>query len=73
MNKEYHDGTEPDTLPHYTFCSGPCNQGRAPCPCPVACEREAAETDITVLGLFVRFIILALAFVGLGAIVGYFS
>lgn len=72
MNKEYHDGTEPDTLPHYTFCNGPCDQGRKACPCPVACEREDLAPDITVLGLFVRFVIITLAFVGLGAIVEYY-
>ena len=34
----YNDGTEPDVLPHYSRCTGPCDQGRKPCPCPVACE-----------------------------------
>jgi hypothetical protein len=72
MNREYHDGTEPDTLPHFTHCSGPCNQGRLPCPCPMACEIDALEADISVVALLVRLVVIALAFVGLGAIVGRF-
>lgn len=70
MNKEYHDGTEPDTLPHYAHCSGPCQQGRAPCPCPMACEREANDFDgLEFLGKIVVWI---LALIGAGFLVGYF-
>ena len=72
MNREYHDGAEPDSLPHYAHCSGPCQQGRAPCPCPVACEREASDLDISILGLLVCLVIITLAIVGLGAIVEYY-
>lgn len=70
MNKEYHDGTEPDTLPHYTFCSGPCNQGREPCPCPQSCEREdMSMSGFEILG---KLIVVLLALVGAGFLVGYF-
>lgn len=51
-------------------CTGPCEQGDKPCPCPTACEREDIAPDISILGLFIRFVIITLAFVGLGAIVG---
>lgn len=71
MNREYHDGTEPDTLPHYTFCSGPCNQGRLPCPCPVACEKE--DNEVGLVDVLVKFIVGVLAFIGLGAIVGWLA
>lgn len=71
MNREYHDGTEPDTLPHYTFCSGPCNQGRKPCPCPVACEKE--DNKVGLVDVLVKFIVGVLAFIGLGAIVGWLA
>ena len=68
MNKEYHDGTEPDTLPHYTFCGGPCDQGRKPCPCPIACEREADNFDgLELLG---KAVVWVLALIGLGVLIG---
>lgn len=70
MNREYHEQT--DTPPHYAHCSGPCQQGRLPCPCPVACERESSDLDISILGLIVRLVIITLAIVGLGAIVEYY-
>lgn len=37
MERHYTDGTEPTILPHIQ-CSGPCDQGRIPCPTPEACE-----------------------------------
>ena len=41
MERHYDDGTEPTVLPHYSrHCTGPCNQGRLACPCPLACEFE---------------------------------
>ena len=30
----FDDGTEPTVM----RCTGPCDQGDKPCPCPVACE-----------------------------------
>jgi hypothetical protein len=40
--REYADGTEPTHLPHMAAprCSGPCQQGRAPCPNREACWLE---------------------------------
>ena len=38
MEHYFTDGTEPTIMPHI-HCSGPCNQGRKPCPAPAACER----------------------------------
>lgn len=71
MNKEYFDGTEPTSLPHYTFCNGPCDQGRKPCPCPVACEKEAPSTDeLGVFEVIGKFIVGVLAMIGLGVLVG---
>lgn len=69
MNREYHDGTEPDTLPHYSVCHGPCDQGRKACPCPVACEREAPENfnGLEILG---KLVVWFLALVGAGVLVG---
>mgnify|MGYP003338321508 CR=1 FL=1 len=36
-------------------CNGPCNQGRAPCPTPEACQLEDREDDksLTAAGLAV--------------------
>lgn len=70
MNREYHDGTEPDTLPHYTFCNGPCDQGRKACPCPVACERE--DSGLSGFEILGKLVIVLLALVGAGVLVGYF-
>jgi hypothetical protein len=70
MDREYNDGTEPTSLPHYTFCNGPCDQGRKACPCPVACEREdPSMSGFEILG---KLVIVVLALVGAGVIVGYF-
>lgn len=65
----YNDGTEPDVLPHYARCHGPCDQGRKPCPCPVACEMEAPD-ELSILGIFVKFIVGVLAMIGFGVLVG---
>lgn len=72
MNREYTDGTEPDVLPHWKECHGPCQQGRAPCPCPQACERVSAD-ELDVFEALGRAVIWAFAFVGLGAVVAYFG
>jgi hypothetical protein len=34
-------------------CSGPCDQGRQPCPCPDACQRARAEDHSFTRGLLV--------------------
>jgi len=74
MNREYHDGTEPTSLPHFVHCSGPCDQGRSPCPCPMACEREVPNADeLGVFEMIGKFIVVVLAFVGLGALVGWLT
>jgi hypothetical protein len=70
MNREYHDGTEPTSLPHYVFCNGPCDQGRKACPCPVACERE--DTSMGGFEILGKLIIVFLALVGAGVLVGHF-
>jgi len=33
-------------------CSGACNQGRDPCPCPEACEQPSAEREATERAVF---------------------
>ena len=63
----YNDGTEPDVLPHYASCHGPCDQGRKKCPCPAACE---APDELSILGIFVKFIVGVLAMIGFGVLVG---
>jgi hypothetical protein len=51
-------------------CNGPCQQGDKPCPCPMACEREDSEmSGFEILG---KLIIIFLALVGAGVLVGYF-
>lgn len=47
MEHHFKDGTEPTILPHFTRCTGPCQQGRVACPCPVSCEIEAALDEST--------------------------
>lgn len=34
--------TEPTTHPS---CTGPCHQGRKPCPCPESCHLKEDHTD----------------------------
>lgn len=51
-------------------CTGPCQQGDKPCPCPMACEMEDSEmSGFEILG---KLIIIFLALVGAGVLVGYF-
>lgn len=61
--RHYDDGTEPDILPHYMTCHGPCDQGRKPCPCPVACEMETPER-FDALEILGKLVVLALAALG---------
>lgn len=68
MQREYKDGTEPDVLPHWEECHGPCQQGRLPCPCPQACERAGGLQDLSVLETLGRLAVWALAVVGLAAV-----
>lgn len=50
MERHYDDGTEPTIMPHM-HCTGPCEQGRKPCPAPDACERVCTDDDgINTLG-----------------------
>lgn len=55
-------------------CSGPCQQGKKPCPCPQSCQLKQVEEVKTsrdllivcsvVLGAWVTAVILAPMFVG---------
>ena len=57
-------------LNNVTNCCSNCDQGRKPCPCPVACEREDPSMGgFEILG---KLIIVFLALVGAGVLVGYF-
>ena len=55
-----------------THCTGPCQQGKLPCPCPQSCEQPNAD-ELGVFEVVGKFLICVLAFVGLGAIVGYLA
>lgn len=69
----YQDGTEPTVLPHYMTCHGPCDQGRNPCPCPVACEMEAPNSDeLGVFEFLGKAVIIVLALIGMSVVVGRF-
>lgn len=61
----FDDGTEPTVM----RCTGPCDQGDKPCPCPLACEREDPD-ELSILGVIVKFVVGVLALVGLGVLVG---
>ena len=41
-------------------CTGPCQQGRAPCPCPDACEVPEASITRTALAIAAWFAIVAI-------------
>ncbi len=59
MEKYYDDGTEPTILPHYRWCTGPCDQGRKQCPTPDACElRDSSDDGLEAVGLVVAIIAL---------------
>ncbi len=49
-------------------CTGPCDQGRKPCPCPISCETELGESTFRLLGQAFLAVILAAAFVVLLAV-----
>jgi len=65
MEHHFQDGTEPTILPHYTRCTGPCQQGRVACPCPVSCEIEAALDERTwrIFGLAALAVVLFVALI----------
>ena len=65
----FDDGTEPTVM----RCTGPCDQGDKPCPCPLACE--AREDDAPVgIGSIVLMSVKAIIIVGVIAfVVGYFA
>lgn len=67
------DTTEPWVLPHFKACHGPCEQGRKPCPCPMACEEPTSDDGVEALGLIVMalLVIVFFAILGLGAVVGF--
>ena len=46
-------------------CTGPCEQGRKPCPCPISCETEQAlgESTFRLLGQAFLAVVLAAAVV----------
>lgn len=64
------DETEPWVLPHFKACHGPCEQGRLPCPCPMACEE--AEESISPAWSIVVGIVVVFAVIGFGAVVGLY-
>ena len=70
MERHFDDGTEPTILPHYSRCTGPCDQGRKPCPCPISCETEQAlgESTFRLLGQAFLAVILAAVIVVLLAV-----
>lgn len=55
----YNDGTEPTVLPHMQSCSGPCKQGRLPCPAPDACQVPPTEAAVTLAWRAVVLVVLA--------------
>ena len=65
MERYYNDGTEPTVLPHMRCCTGPCQQGRQPCPAPEACEQPepATSKDVTVFitAMLVLIVVLLIA------------
>lgn len=70
MELHYTNGTEPDVLPHYTRCHGPCQQGRVACPTPEACERPVAdESTFRLLGMAVLAVLLTAAVIVLLGVV----
>jgi hypothetical protein len=53
----------------FPHCTGPCQQGDKPCPCPQSCE---APEDFNGLEVVAKLVIWFLALVGAGVLVGYF-
>lgn len=66
MEKHYDDGTEPTILPHYARCAGPCQQGRALCPCPESCEAALDESILSLTGKAFVAVVLAVLVIAVG-------
>ncbi len=47
-------------------CTGPCQQGRAACPCPQSCEKALGKSNLYVAGQALLAIVLAATIVGIG-------
>jgi hypothetical protein len=37
-------------------CTGPCNQGRKPCPCPEACGNPTYDGSMELLGMLMIYL-----------------
>lgn len=48
-------------------CTGPCEQGRKPCPCPAACEQESDDSPSTIEAVG-RLVVWAFALIGFVAV-----
>jgi hypothetical protein len=66
MERHYQDGTEPTILPHFGGCTGPCQQGRAACPCPESCEAALDESSLRLAGKAFLAIVLAGVVIAVG-------
>lgn len=74
MERHFTDGTEPTILPHYSVCGGSCNQGREPCPHPLACQVPLTEDEEPDFHrgerLVLACIVVGVGLVALGAVLG---
>ena len=60
MERHFDDGTEPTILPHISrCCTGPCQQGRAACPCPQSCEKALDKSTLRLAGQAFLAVVLA--------------
>lgn len=50
-------------------CTGPCEQGDKPCPCPMACESPEEFNGLELIGSAVIWL---LAIIGAGVLIGAF-
>ncbi|MFO0439143.1 MAG: hypothetical protein ACK51Q_00610 [Betaproteobacteria bacterium] len=66
MEHHFNDGTEPTILPHYARCAGPCQQGRALCPCPESCEAALDESSLRMAGKAFLAVVLAGVVIAVG-------
>ena len=70
MEHHYNDGTEPTILPHVSrCCTGPCQQGRALCPCPESFQAALDESILRLAGQAFLAIVLAGAVIAVGVAV----
>ena len=69
MERHYQDGTEPTILPHQARCAGPCQQGRALCPCPELCEAALDRSILRLSGQAFLAIVLAGVVIAVGVAV----